>query len=421
MSSGTFSRVSWIAAAAILLSQPVFGQAPAGGGTAPAGGGSNPGGGATTPTTPSRTTTPTPTTPQQQQTQQPQVMTQPIFISGRVLLEDGTPPDGQVVIERVCNGQPKSEGYTDSKGYFGIELGRRNNGMIMDASENASSDPFGSSGGFGNSSRSSGSTAMLGGSDPRLIGCELRARLTGYRSQTVSLSMRRPMDNPDVGVILLHRMGASEGGTISAISAAAPKDAKKAFEKGVDSAKKKKLDEAQKNLEKAVELYPKYATAWYELGRLKTAKGDKDGGRAAFDTAMKADSKYVMPYLDMASIELQAQKWDQVAELTAAALKLDPFSYPHAYYYNAVANYYLKNNEVAEKSALEAERLDTRHTLPQNLQLLGVLLAQRQEYKGALDRLKSYMKFAPQTTDFTNVKNQIDQIDKLLSQSAQKQ
>src|SRR6185503_9186881 len=226
-----------------------------------------------------RPTTTTPST--RQPTQQPQQMPQPIFVSGRVLLEDGTPPTESVVMERVCNGQPRSEGYTDSKGYFSFELGRQNNGMMRDASENPGDDPFNSSGGLGGSSRQSNSPSsmMVGGSDTRFMGCELRARLVGYRSQSVSLAMRRPLDNPDIGVILLHRMGASEGGIVSVVSLKAPKDAKKAYEKGLDLMKKKKLDdavksEAIKNYEKAVELYPNYASAWYELGKLRQAKGD---------------------------------------------------------------------------------------------------------------------------------------------------
>ena len=39
-----------------------------------------------------------------------------------------------MVIETVCNGSAHSEGYTDAKGYFSIELGARN-GVIQDASE----------------------------------------------------------------------------------------------------------------------------------------------------------------------------------------------------------------------------------------------------------------------------------------------
>ena len=61
--------------------------------------------------------------------------------------------------------------------------------------------------------------------------CDLRARLAGFRSQSVSLANRRPMDPPDIGTILLHRLSPTEGTTlISAVSLAAPKDAKKAYQ-----------------------------------------------------------------------------------------------------------------------------------------------------------------------------------------------
>ena len=194
MAPRLYVRFGLLVATSVLLSS-AFGQAPAGGTPAPTT--PAPGAGAGTPpgtTTPGRGRPSTTTPPTQQPTQQPQQMPQPIFVSGRVLLEDGTPPTESVVMERVCNGQARSEGYTDSKGYFSFELGRQNNGMLRDASENAADDPFGSpGGGFGGMPRQSNSPGMMmGGSDTRFMGCELRARLVGHRSQVVSLAMRRP-------------------------------------------------------------------------------------------------------------------------------------------------------------------------------------------------------------------------------------
>src|SRR5690349_9392387 len=93
-----------------LMVQPVFGQG-RGGSTAPPGGGSSGAGAAPTAPTTTRPTQPTPTPT----TQQPTVLQQPIFITGRVMTEDGEAPTEPVVIERVCNGSPHSEGYTDSK------------------------------------------------------------------------------------------------------------------------------------------------------------------------------------------------------------------------------------------------------------------------------------------------------------------
>src|SRR5438445_8745437 len=56
----------------------------------------------------------------------------PIFLSGKVMVDDGTPGD-QAVIERVCNGNPRAEGYADSKGRFSFQLGQ-NQGVMQDAS-----------------------------------------------------------------------------------------------------------------------------------------------------------------------------------------------------------------------------------------------------------------------------------------------
>ena len=134
------------------------------------------------------------------------------------------------------------------------------------------------------------------------------------------------------------------------ISLKAPKDAKKAYEKGLDLVKKKKLDDALKSYEKAVELYPSYATAWYELGRLRQAKGDKEGAQAAFQGAIKGDPKFVTPYIDLALLNAQAAKWQEVADITQQAIKLDPFDYPQAHFYNAIANYNLKNVEAARRA-----------------------------------------------------------------------
>ena len=89
------------------------------------------------------------------------------------------------MIERSCGGMRKPEGYTDSKGRFSFQLGQNQGMMADDASVgNSQMDPLGNSSNspFGTSGRSRGGSGF-GGSDPRLMGCELRAcwRDTGPR------------------------------------------------------------------------------------------------------------------------------------------------------------------------------------------------------------------------------------------------
>ena len=415
-------RTIALAAAAALMFQPAFGQgtqAPQPTTTTPPAAGNIPGG---TPA-PGRTTTPRTQDPTQQSptnTPWPEIQ-RPIFISGKVVVDDGTPPPESVVIERVCNGVQRPEGYTDSKGRFQFELGR-NNAMFADASVGSSADASNPS--FGNSrgmNSGVGGMGQRGGgiSERDLMGCEIRAVLPGYRSESITLANHRMFDNPDIGTILLHHLGKVEGRIISATTLNAPKDAKKAYEKGQDLLKKKKPEEAVKSFEKAVDVYPKFATAWYELGKLQERDNQLEAAAKSYQQSIAADSKYIQPYLQLAGIAARQRNWKDLADTTERAIKLDPFDYPQAHFYNAVANYNLKNLEAAEKSARETIKLDTRHEYPKAGHLLGILLADRRDYSGAAEQMRSYLKFAPRAQDAEVVRNQLIELEKLTGGAVQ--
>jgi tetratricopeptide (TPR) repeat protein len=409
-----------IVAASVVLLASAFGQGRGGGGTAGTSTGTGTTGAGTTgttgtggPTTTGRpTTNPNPTQPT------PNVsIPQPIFISGRVVMEDGTGLSEPLVIETVCNGVGHSEGYTDAKGYFAIELGS-NRGVIQDASEFSTSNTNPALSGIAGSSNPTFNSSV-DSPERKYMGCDLQAKLAGYRSQAVPLAGRRPMDDPNIGTILLHRLGKQEESlTISAVSLGAPKDAKKAYEKGMDALKKKKFADAQNSFEKAVELYPKYALAWYELGRLRAAQDQFDIARGSFDEAIKADPKFVPPYLSISLLEMQAKRWQQLADVTEKTVQLDPFDYPQAYFFNSVANFNMRNLEAAEKSALQAERLDTRHQFPKLSHLLGLIMADRKDWAGAAQRFKDYLKLAPKAPDADAVRSQLAQVEKIQEQVA---
>ncbi len=387
--------------------------------------GAPPAGGGNTPTRPTPTPTPTPSPREPRQPQFPgerertpfPEAQRPIFLSGKVMLDDGTPPPQRIVIEMVCNGNHRPEAYTDSKGRFHFQVGANRN-MIPDASVSsaASNDPFGS-GGFGRSSSQAGPM----GSEMALMGCELRASLPGYRSDVVNLAGRRMLDNPDVGTIVLHRLGEVEGTTISITDMQAPKDAKKAYEKGHKAIGKKKWDEAKKELEKAVGLYPEYATAWYELGLTHQQLKNAEEAKQAFSKALEADAKFVKPYMQLATMAAQQQNWQEVADTTDRMLRLDRFSYPEAHFYNSIANFNLQKLDAAEKSARETLRMDTDKRIPKANHLLGVILANKHDYAGAAEQMKAYLERSPNAPDAEAVKKQLVQIEAAMGGGSQAQ
>ena len=329
----------------------------------------------------------------------------PIFLSGKVMLSDGTPPPESVMIERVCGSRIIQEGMTDRKGRFSFQLGQ-NSSLFMDAS--SSESPRNMPGGSRSSPNGNVTTTSL-------MNCELRAALPGFRSETVSLAMRRSMDNPDVGTIVLRRLGNVEGLTISATSLNAPKDAKKAFDKGHEALNKGKLEDARKNLEKAVEAYPKYAAAWYDMGLVDDREKNVEGARKAFGEAIAADSKFVSPYEGLAQIAARERKWEEVADVTDRIIRLNRYDFPRAFFLNAIAKLNLKKLDEAEKSANELIAMDTRHQFPRAEQVLGVVLAQKQDYPNAAVHIRRFIELAPDSPDAEGARKQLAELEKSLA------
>lgn len=340
-----------------------------------------------------------------------QDMQRPIYLTGRVMLSDGTPPPEPVVIERVCNGQARPEGWTDSRGRFSIQLGQ-NQFVFADASVG----PMSGIGMSGSQSSSSSLGSPMGGgiSERDLMGCEIRASLPGYRSDEISLAGRRFMDRPDIGTIVLHRYGNVEGTTVSITAMSAPKDAVKAFDKGREAIRKQKWEDARKNLEKAVQLHPKYASAWLELGKTYEKLGNVPAARKAYESSIEADSKYVPPYVQIAALAVQNRDWQEVVDTTDRVLRLDPYNFPAVHLYNAIGNFNLKRYDAAEKSVREVLKLDPNHRLPQAIHILSVIQAQRGEFQAAAENMRTYLKIAPNASNAQVVKQQLARVEQLL-------
>ena len=344
-----------------------------------------------------------------------------IRVSGRVMLDDGTVPSASVAIERVCNGTSHSEGHMDGSGYFSVQLS-----PTMEAG-----DASETTGGFNQSVPQLSPTAIPGSgsgggtgsgriTDNRFADCELRARLGGYRSQSINLANRGLMDNQDVGVILIHRMGQSDDATIvTATSLKAPKAARNALRKGLDLAKKNRPEEAIASLQEAVRLDPEFAFAWSELAKLQMENGHAAEAHRSFEAAAKAEPRWPEPYLHLALLAVRSENWKEVADVTDRVLQLDSFEYPQAFFFNAVANYNLKHPELAEKSARWAQKLDTQHQFPQVAHLLGTILAESHRYAEAADEFRTYLMLAPRAADAPTVRNRLDDMEKLARASSQ--
>jgi len=342
-----------------------------------------------------------------------------LYISGKVTIEDGSPV-AQVTIERVCGGISKTVAYSNSSGRFSFQWGDRSM-IVADASDAGSGRTRNaSSGGFGGSQSAGGANALA--SDPfgnRMMNCELRANAPGFTSDTIDLFNRRTSDSMDVGTIVLHRIAGVEGTFISVTSMMAPKAAKKAYEHGLESLLKNKPDDATKDFEKAVALYPQYAVAWVDLGKLRLEKGSVGPAREALTKAMGADPKLVAPYVELGLLAAKEANWQETAKYLDRAVELDPVDFPQAWYADAVANYNLLKYDAAEKSARAAVKLDPKHLNPRSGYLLGLVLTEKHDYAGAAAELTTYIKVAPNAPDLARAKSQLEELTKQASAAHQ--
>jgi tetratricopeptide (TPR) repeat protein len=322
------------------------------------------------------------------------------FISGKVVLDDGTPLTESANIQTLCRGRRQTVAHTDLHGGFSFELGDTTTTAaagIGEADVDSMPNPAGRS---------------VSQRDWR--DCELLADLPGFMSQPIELASRlTTFESTDIGRLVLHRMGQAEGLTISATSAMAPKDAQKAYEKGHAKANKENWDEAQQLLNKAVEIYPKYAAAWFDLGRVQMRNNEAVPARHSFEQAIAADPKYVNPYRGLAELDARQQQWPELVATTVQLLALNPINFPDAWLLNSLGNFYLHNLPEAEKSARRGLKVDDQHQVPKLEYLLGMILAQKHEYPEAALHVQNYLKLATQPAEVASAQKQLDEINRL--------
>jgi hypothetical protein len=265
-----------------------------------------------------------------------------------------------------------------------------------------------------------------------LTTCDLRVSAAGFLPGVVSLlqftQFDGGVDRIDVGTIVVQRAGKVEGTTLSAIPYKAPEDARKAYEKGLDAEKNGKLVNARKHYETAVQLYPAYESAWFRLGTVLQKQNDSEAARNAFTQATLINTKYLPPYLALASLAFDEQNWPDVLKFTGHIMELDPlnhitvtgyvvdldaWNFAEAYFYNAVANSKLNKVEEAEKSALKAEHIDLRTQFPQLHLLLAQIYARKNDYSNAIFQLQTYLELVPYAKDADQLRTQLAQLEQL--------
>ncbi len=157
-------------------------------------------------------------------------------------------------------------------------------------------------------------------------------------------------------------------------------------------------DKAYEAVNQARELEPLDPRLYQQLSAVLAAQGRTDAAGVALMQGKAITS-------------LQEGNWEDAADSSEHVLQADSAGYPSAFYLNAMANLRLGHLDAAEKSAREAVRLDSAHRNPRTSYVLGLVLAEKQDYGQAAELLNAYLRAAPNAPDAATVRKQLSNIE----------
>lgn len=306
------------------------------------------------------------------------------FLSGNVSVAGGNLPWAPIRITVTCNGKASFTTNTNANGEFVIAEKQR----------------------FGSTQAIGREKSFVG----QFVGCTVTAALPGFQSSQLTISPHNVQESPKIGSIKLTPEEGPTGSAVSITTAAAPKDALKSFHKAREDCLSEKPDRAQRELQKALEIYPQFAEAWYQLGRLQATLNSPEAFNS-LSKAAAADPKFVLPYELMAALSATAGKWQKVVDETNHALQLNPRGNLDVWFYHALGNYQLKHLDIAQASASKSLSMDPLHVQPATEQLLAVILSAKHDQQGALQHFRNCLTYFPTGPNLELVKRQIAQIE----------
>ena len=237
-------------------------------------------------------------------------------------------------------------------------------------------------------------------------GCTLQAPLPGYHSSAVTITEKNLRDKPVLDSIVLTPDERATGTAFSTVGASDSPEAMKLVEAAHDDWLHRKMDDAQSKVQKAVKLNPRFAQAWYLLGRLQMSTNLTDAA-ASLTKAHEADPKFVPPCIYLGVIAMGRRDWVGAEKWTNQALTLYPAGTALLWYVNGQADYHLGRNEAAVAAAQKAVDLDPEHTLPNAEDLLALTLVAKHDYPQALVHLRNSLNYILSGPSADLIKRQI--------------
>lgn len=190
---------------------------------------------------------------------------------------------------------------------------------------------------------------------------------------------------------------------------AAPKKARKEYEKGAAALQEGKLDEARRHLQKAVEEDDCYARAQTGLGLTLAMQHELTPAEAAFRKSIQCDGAFLEPYIQLAILLNAQQRYKDSETVLMDGLRRSPAEW-QIYYQLGLAHDNLGDYEQAQAEYLKAQTLHPAVPPEFHLRLADVYL-NRKEYSKAYTELQTYLASNPNGSIADRTRNIVRQIE----------
>ena len=174
---------------------------------------------------------------------------------------------------------------------------------------------------------------------------------------------------------------------------AAPKSARKEFEKGRRAWRENKPTEARKHLEKAIEEYPCYARAQAILAEVDFAEHKLESAEADYKRAIHCDGTYSDAFYQLAQLYMTERRPAESEAILRQALRLSPSAWLF-HYQLGNAQFVLGEYQQASQDFLIAQSLHPEMPAEFHIKLANIYL-RMDEFPKALAEIDTYLRLSP--------------------------
>lgn len=296
----------------------------------------------------------------------------PLILTGKVQMEDGSPPPKPVLIQKVCSDMGSAPGpLTDKKGnwLWRIQV-----------------DPM------------------------RTRVCRIEASSQGYESTSVDISAFNAFNSTSKEVPpLILFPSAPNPMTIVMGENGVPGKSLNSWRAAMKAIQAGSLAEAESQLQAVVNASPKFAQGWHTLAIISSNNQKGPQAKEAWERAIEADPKMLQPYVGLARLCVKIKDWQCTEAASDKLLKLDKKNtFPEIYIHQAVARYGAKDLDGALSAAENAVKLDRVHKRSEYI--LGRILEAKGDIAGAKEHMTKYVQSDPNAADIELVKKHLELI-----------